>query len=168
MAAAAAGAAIQAGGNVIGSTVSGLFGMLSQRDRIAAEAQMATLEREFRAKQTELAQSYGAKMQQNSFQNQSSLSDQVYKQNLGLSNNAFTQTQTMYNTELNNKREALRQAGLPDYLATMPVTAMPPRMSQRGVGGQLYTSMLPGDPRTSPYINSPVQHQLGWGRLPSS
>lgn len=168
MAAAAAGAAIKAGGDVMGSTVSGLFGLLGQRERNSAMAEMAQLEREFKTRQSDLARSYGLDMQNNAFRNQHETIQQNFVNQKDLEQTRFSNTNALTQSDIAQKTQALRAAGLPDYLAVMPGLPAGPRVSQRTTGGRLYTSQLPGDPRTTPFTGSGIQQSMGWGALPSN
>lgn len=153
----AAAAGLQAGGQVLGQTMGGMFGMISQGMKNRFEGEQKDKDRTWNNLDREDKQSFQQEMIKMALQNQMSL-DQ----------NRMSQAQSMYQFELGSKQEALKQAGLPAYLAQMPgAMSAIPRMSQRLPGGRLYTSQIAGDPTTSQFMGTPIQASLGWGKLPS-
>jgi hypothetical protein len=167
MAAALGAAAIQGGSNLLGSVTGGIFGLLGARERNAAVAELAARDREFKERQALQSQSFTRDLREDQYSHVSQQSAQEYNQQLGLESNRNDLQRNMFDYQLAQKQEALKQAGLPAYLAQMPGTMPEPRVSQRMVGGRLYTSQLAGDPTTSSWNSSPTQQLMGWGKLPS-
>lgn len=129
---------------------------------------MQSSRQDYESQMTLMRQSYGATMQANSFAHQNQLSAQNYEQQLGLEDNRFDNTMSMYNSLMSQKVNAVTQAGLPSYVAYMPgMAAFQPRTTQMGPGKMTYTSQLPGNPTTTPYTGAAPQAALGWGEMPS-
>lgn len=153
-----AGAALaSAGGNVLSSTLGGMFGLIGRGMQNSFEADQQKKKFEFENANREDVQQWDN-------------SDREDKQafQLQLDFERMKQAQQMYAWQNQQRADALAQAGLPAYLAQMPgLMNAGPRMSQRLPGGGLYTSQLPGDPRTSQWSNNPIQASMGWGAVPN-
>lgn len=64
---------------------------------------------------------------------------------------------------LNRRDSAFSQAGLPTFLG-YGGAGMMPRVSQAAGGGNFYTSQIPGNPQSAPYLAG-AQSAFGWGNV---
>lgn len=63
------------------------------------------------------------------------------------------------------REDKFKEAGLPGYLAYTGGANLMPKQSQMAGGNMIYTSRLPGNPKSVPYTGAPLQGQLGWGSI---
>lgn len=68
--------------------------------------------------------------------------------------------------EMTGRRDAaFTQAGLPTFLGYGVGMAAMPRQTQALHGGNFYTSQIPGNAQSTPYVGSSAQTAFGWGNV---
>jgi len=96
------------------------------------------------------------------FEHTSALSQQRTSEIGGLMGEHFAALAHMSDQYFSAETAALAAAGLPSYLAFIPgAMAYEPRTTQMTNAGWGYTSMLPGNPASSPWEPNP----FGWGNI---
>ena len=84
----------------------------------------------------------------------------AFNQELKMQKNQFDFQKEM----LQLRNDAFTEAGLPTFMGYGHSYGAP-NMSQSIHGGNFYTSRLPGNAQSSPYIGTTAQNLYGWGNV---
>lgn len=153
-------------GSIIGSSISGAFGLGATAMRDNTEQAMQASHQSFTTQNEAVRQGYLQSNMNLHTANTITLQNNQTQNTMQIQDNSYNNWLSGYETVKGNQTAALAQAGLPSYLAYMPSgasMAAQPKTTQFTPGGSTYTSKIPGNPASVPYTGTPEQVAAGYG-----